>query len=474
MSTTQERLGAVIAELQSIAASLVPEPAPAPPAPPAPAPAPAPSPEPAPVPAAGLLVFPAVGSPSLVGTRTDFYDGQWNITPGSPYDADGHPYVVRVAVRKALPARPRLCITQHASGGYHVTSQADGVTTGADIEIRGQDGQVKKRPEWQAIYGTRNAEWWVADRNGLFAPQWRNAGTVDEVLRMWPQIDLDRGIIVQGTSMGGAGVTAALLMPAHRDKIAYVRGAVPVFLLPRLLLGYASLDVSYWPPDSGAGSAWWDSWDFALRAESDPVIRGLHYRVQFSTTDWFARCADGNSQVHWVNLLEQHRIGGAATWVANGHAFVEPGVAFPNIQTFEDAAQDVTLDRAHPCFTRSSGNYPFHAADRANVQAFPRGHYNLGLTWDHARIVDTADEIVLPIRYKARAAFGAGIPDQPLQVTVDVTPRRPRRFRLVDGDVLRWSCGDQSGTATVVGDVVTAEGIRLDSGAPYLPLRFAR
>lgn len=426
------------------------------------------------LPATIPLAFPPVGQPTIAGTRTDFYDGAWSLERGSPFDADGHPYVVRVAVRKALPAKPRLCITQHASGGYNVTAHTDGLATGADIEIRGQDGQIKKRAEWKAIYGPRNAEWWVADRNGLFAPQWRNAGTVKQLLRMWPQIDLDRGIIVQGTSMGGAGVPAALLMPAYRDKIAFVRGAVPAFLLPRRLLGQGAIDVDYWPPDSGDGSAWWDSWDFALRAATDPVIRGLHYRVQFSTTDRFAKDATGNSQVHWVNLLEQHRIGGACTWVANGHAYTEKGVTLPKVQNFEDAAQDVTLDRAHPCFTRSTGNHPFHAADRTNVQAYPRGHYNLGLTWDHARIVDTPDEIVLPIRYKARGGFGAGIPDQPRQITVDVTPRRPRHFRLVDGETLRWTCGDQAGTALVQGDTATAEGLQLTSGTAYAALRFAK
>ena len=55
------------------------------------------------LPATIPLAFPPVGQPTIAGTRTDFYDGAWSLERGSPFDADGHPYVVRVAVRKALP-----------------------------------------------------------------------------------------------------------------------------------------------------------------------------------------------------------------------------------------------------------------------------------------------------------------------------------------------------------------------------------
>lgn len=421
------------------------------------------------------LTLPSVGQPSAVGLRNDAYDGQWHLTPGSYYDVDGHPYVVRVMVKRALPPKPRLCITQHASGGFNVTNHMTAPPADCDIDIRGQDGQVKKQAPWAALYGTRYSEWWAFGLDEQPYPQRRNAGTAEVVLQMWPQIDLDRGIIVQGTSMGGAGLMAALLMPdPWRSRIAYVRGAIPVFLLPRLVRGHGTVDFQMWPDDAGAGAAWWDSWDFARLAQTDAVLRGMHYRVQFSTNDAFARSASGNSQVEFINALEANRIGGAATWVRNGHSYTEKGVALPKVQDFEVKDQDVTLDRAHPAFTNSTGNWPQTAADRSNVAAYPRGHYNLGLTWAHAGVVDTLNELSIPIRYHARGGFGAGIPDQPLSITVDVTPRRPRNFTPIDGEVLRWSCGEQSGTATVQGDVVTAHGIELTSGAAAKVLRFWR
>lgn len=421
------------------------------------------------------LTFPPVGQPSAMGLRSDAYDGQWHLTPGSYYDADGHPYVVRVMVKRALPDKPRLCITQHASGGFSVTNHMTAAPADCDIDIRGQDGQVKKQAPWAALYGRRDSEWWAFGADEQPYAQRRNAGTAEVVAQMWPQIDLDRGVIVQGTSMGGAGVMAALLMPdPWRSRIALVRGAVPVFLMPRLVRGHGTVDFGMWPDDAGAGAAWWDSWDFARLAQTDPVVRGMHYRVQFSTTDAFARSAGGNSQIEFVNVLEAQRIGGVATWVANGHSYTEKGVVFPKVQDFEVKEQDVTLDRAHPAFTNSTGNWPLTAAERSDVNTYPRGHYNLGLTWVHAGIVDTENELSIPIRYRARGGFGAGIPDQPGAITVDVTPRRAKNFRPIDGEVLLWTFGAQSGQAVVHGDTATAQGLVLTSAAPAVVLTFRR
>jgi hypothetical protein len=426
------------------------------------------------------LTLPPVSAPSAEGRYAYAYDGVWSLQPGSYFDADGHPYVVRVQVMKALPAKPRLCVMQHASGGYKVLSGIVSVPTDCDITIRGQDGQAKMTTEWQAVYGKRYPEWWSFDTNGVSAPQRRAAGEIHKVVQMFPQIDLsNRGIVVFGKSMGSGGMPAALLMPdPYRSKIAIVRGTIGAFLLPRLVIGYGTIGVKRWPADNdgGAGQAWWDSWDFSRLAITDPVLRGIHYRHTFSTTDNFASSATGNSQVHWVNVLEANKLSGAATWVAPtiGHAHSESGVAMPIVEKFEVPEQDVTLDRAHPAFTNSTGNWPLTAQQRIDVATYPRGHFNLGLTWDHAKIIDTKTEISIPIKYRARSAFGGGVPDQPLSITADVTPRRPCNFVLVDGETLRWQFGAQSGTAQVVGDTVTAVRLVMMSGEPYKPIRFFR
>jgi hypothetical protein len=126
--------------------------------------------------------------------------------------------------------------------------------------------------------------------------------------------------------------------------------------------------------------------------------------------------------------------------------------------------------------TRSSGNYPFRAVDRTHEAKYPRGHYNMGITWNHANIVDEASQIVFPLKYSRRIGIGKGIPDQPLKITVNVTPRRPKKFTLSNGETLKWSWdgGALTGVATVTGDTVTIDGIPLVSGENYNTLRIYR
>jgi peptidoglycan/xylan/chitin deacetylase (PgdA/CDA1 family) len=178
----------------------------------------------------------------------------------------------------------------------------------------------------------------------------------------------------------------------------------------------------------------------------------------------------------FVNLIERTKIGGAFVWINAGHDIGEVGVNLPDLSAFETSAQDITLDRAHPAITNSTGNYPLRAPDRINEKKYPRGHYNMGLTWDHANIIDVASEIVFPLKYNRRVAIGKGIPDQPARITVSVTPRRPRNFTLRDGETLKWSWdGDAlSGIATVTGDTVTVDAIPLVSGDVYKALRIYR
>lgn len=98
----------------------------------------------------------------------------------------------------------------------------------------------------------------------------------------------------------------------------------------------------------------------------------------------------------------------------------------------------------------------------------------MGLSWNHANIKETADEVSFPIRYVARKNIGGGVPDQADSIMVSVTPRRTKLFQIKDGDVLKWSFGDLSSTAIVSGDTVTVEGLPLVSGAPFKALTFLR
>jgi hypothetical protein len=100
----------------------------------------------------------------------------------------------------------------------------------------------------------------------------------------------------------------------------------------------------------------------------------------------------------------------------------------------------------------------------------------MGITWNHANIVDETSQMVFPLKYNRRTGIGKGVPDQPLKITISVTPRRPRNFTLTDGETLKWSWdrGALSGLATVTGDTVTIDAIPLVSGGDYKTLRIYR
>lgn len=402
--------------------------------------------------------------PTSVGPSSSWYLGAFELDTGSYYDKDGFDYLASYSRKTKLPANPRLCLFQHPSGGWKSVGRPYAPQPGFDIECSTQDGQAKGI----------GAERWGYGRNGLPYPQRRNAAVLSYLANRYPNLDIDdKGIMVYGNSMGSGGILATWLLPAPwRSKIAYVRGKSPVFMYRYL---NSSSYPTLWPKDQGDGDPIWDAVDFAKLAVSDQITRGMHFRESFATNDTSGRM-EGNQSAYllWLKICYEQKISAVATYTQGGHSWNETGYNLPSVQLWETEEQDVTLDRAHPCFTSSTGNWPVDPSNILNIVNYPRGHYNLGLIWDHERIVDTAHEVIFPIKYRARAAFGGDIPDQPARITVDVTPRRPRRFTLSDGERIYWTLegGVVAGTAVVSGDVVTAVGVPLVSGEPFRRLRF--
>jgi len=274
--------------------------------------------------------------------------------------------------------------------------------------------------------------------------------------------------------MGGAGaVVQTMILPdPWRELIAYSSARAGV-IMPRVIMRKHPGQYPNFPPDNRRNRHLWESIDFAVQAARDPIVRGIHYRHAFSTDDQFSDGPRGNTQLEFVNLVEKNKIGGAFTWVKGGHGTHEPGVRMPNIWRFESGEQDVSLDRAHPAITDSTGNHPQEPKDRVNETRFPRGHYNLGITWHNAKIIDSNSQLVFPLKYERHVGIGKGVPDQPRRITVSITPRRARQFDMRDGETLQWSWDDGalSGTAVVSGDELTVEGIPLVSGQGYKQLK---
>ncbi len=417
--------------------------------------------------AAGFVSAPE--APTRSGNGWAYYLGTLAIADEDFLDPHGIDFEWAFSVRRPASETPRIAVYMHGSGGaWGAVRSAFAPGFRAGIEVRNVDAQR---------YDTKWREWWTFASDGVNYPGRRIAATLDYLLTRFPGATVaSEGIILAGKSMGGTGaiIQTMTLPDPWRARIAYATGTIGV-VMPRRIYQRNPGQYRNLPPDTGPGSVW-DRIDFAQRARSDAIVRGMHYRHGFSTDDPFSAGPDGNTQLEFVNIVEANRIGGAFFWIRNGHSATEPGVNGVWIASFEVPEQDVTLDRAHPAITNSTGNYPLTAAQRVDEATYPRGHYNLGITWDHASIVDSADELVFPLKYQRRTDIGGGIPDQPESITVSVTPRRTRHFAIVDGETLawRWDDGALAGAATVVGDTLTIDGIPLRSGDDYKRLQITR
>lgn len=404
-------------------------------------------------------------APTSIGTGSNpfrYFLGTMHIAEDTFYGADNFDYPAAYSRRTTL-TNNRLMVWMHGtSGGNASVNSQFAPATGFDFELRTIDSG-----EYSGFANER----WTINADGTSYTGRRLAACINDLCELYPEIDYtDDGIVLAGSSLGmGGSCSQVMVLPdPWRARIAYVYGAVGAVLM-RTLGAYKYTD---WPSDNGSNNAFWDQIDFEALCESDAIVRGMHYRHQFSSNDGQFDLADGtNTQLPWVNLCEAQCISAVCTWVANGHSRTESGINFPDVRQFQGESQ-VTLDRAHPCFTNSSGNYPDNATDRLNVATYPRGHYNVGLIWDHANTVDTVSEIIIPIRYSRSTGLGGGMPDMPTDITVDVTPRRPRNFVL--SGTVHWSFdgGAQTGSGTVTNGVITAADIALTSGAGFKSLRF--
>lgn len=373
------------------------------------------------------------------------------------------------SMRRPPAKRPRVLVNLHGSGGGKASIlQAYAPRSAADIEIRVQDAEAQNR---------KRREYWGWATTGEPLPGLRIVSALDFVRRLFPAMDIDtRGIVLHGTSMGGTGVfiQTMLLPEPWRARVAYVTAVIGI-PLPRRANERDPGKFALWPKDRGPGSLW-DRIDFSLSVQHDEIVRGMHYRHLFSSNDRTSQGPEGSTALEFVNLVEANRIAGAFFWIHNNHNAGEKGVRTGAIPGFEVKEQDVTLDRAHPAISDSTGNYPLTAQARMDMARYPRGHYNLGVVWDHARIEDRSDELVFPLKYMRHTEIGGGIPDQPESITISVTPRRAKAFRFKDGEQLQWSWneGELSGTLVVRGDSATVTDIPLRDGDGYRRLRIYR
>lgn len=108
------------------------------------------------------------------------------------------------------------------------------------------------------------------------------------------------------------------------------------------------------------------------------------------------------------------------------------------------------------------------------------GALNRFLRWDSTRIVDTIDQLELPLRVLDGEGGAPPLPGYPTTgdkldgspIVVNVTPRRVQRFRCKPGEQIAWSFGNQDGLITANQDgSVTIPKLVLSTSWQTLVLR---
>ena len=252
------------------------------------------------------------------------------------------------------------------------------------------------------------------------------------------------------------------------------------------------------------------AWDDPANAETADIIanadalKGIYYSIFGNSQDQVTKF-----DLEFFTLFcEAKKIACMGAWRAGDHNFHDPGlvknrnrstaIGLPAFLSppygptgpFSGPDSDSRLDKILPVFTNSTAN--FYSSVRGEP-GFMRGHYNLGLEWNSStQPSPTVKELILPIRYRRHTGFGTGtvyaygkevgpdtnkanwIPDQPGNVTFDLTLRRSGDFSLPVSKEICYTLPaqgvnpKQSGSVTVtVADEITITDLTLDTSTAY-------
>jgi Hydrazine synthase alpha subunit middle domain len=363
--------------------------------------------------------------------------------------ADTKPVRLKVTL-SGYSSKPIHCVTNDsARPGYLVIKPCAGHYP--DITLRSKPGQATPAGWWGWFLGNSNSQrLWLSLNKAV-------------TLR---STDLDAGVLIEGQSYGGTGAILQSMLLRYTEpvfhegdgidwgsKIAIVHAFIPDTLMVK----------NTYPRHEGVKVAWagqnLEQADFRTAAASG-LVQQTYYRLSGSPADTSVRF-----DLEFFDICEEYKISCMGTWHDLGHNTSEPGVNMPFLQLFPDPNQDVRLDQLLPVFTKST----------ANQLASKRGHYNLGLSWNSAGIVDTETQVVLPIKYQPYTNIGKDVPDQPSNVTFDLTIRRPQAFPLKTGEAIAYTVGDQKGQAVVsTAGEVTITGIHLQSAGTYTKVTLSK
>lgn len=381
------------------------------------------------------------------------------------YTANGSDYIMSYRIPSTVTTdnKAQLYVYMHpsTSGDQFVSGSSSFDYSSAaaknQIEIHNLEQTVGKNPD-----GVENSGgWWgysgydrgaVGNYNGKAI-----AASVCYVAAKHSDIvDLNKGLKLAGTSLGGAG--------------SYIQSQ----LLPELISQECGLNIEISSVHSNWGimnmteaseikvkSGW------GTKAESPDLYDSTDLRLNWAKVQnahfyWGGGQNDGLGRMStdFMDTCELRKISCSFRWLQSGHSPNETGYTLPS-GAWVDSKHYVTADVILPVITNNTANH------RGEL----RGYVNRSIGWSHAAIVDTVDEIQVPLKYVAMKNIGPELPDQPDTMTFSITFRHVKNFDTSVGREVSWTFGTQSGTAVVGGDgLLTIDGLELPSADAYTVL----
>ncbi|NOZ53108.1 MAG: hypothetical protein GXP08_08200 [Gammaproteobacteria bacterium] len=302
-------------------------------------------------------------------------------------------------------------------------------------------------------------------------------------------IDLER-VSVSGQSMGGTGSYFLALRYARHFSFIFSRigGTTPHYLsdgqqrdLGRRHWGLADLGLS-----SDLGTNIWQLYDASRGILNDYDFRNLHFSTvvgQNDNTIHFRHMVAPSpvTGVSFLDALQNKAVGHYIVWDQRGHSGSEGPPLNANWWTPLDDASALVRNRAFPAFTNGSADDDPGLPDgQDGYTGTLRGAINRYLRWDSANIVDTREQLSMPVKVDVDTS---GIPPNPgypptenhyygpLPITTDVTMRRIQNFQLLPGEAVRWRYKDASGIVSANADgSVTVPNLEMASTYTVLTL----
>ncbi|VAW88532.1 hypothetical protein MNBD_GAMMA16-1584 [hydrothermal vent metagenome] len=284
-------------------------------------------------------------------------------------------------------------------------------------------------------------------------------------------------ISVSGQSMGGTGsLFLAVNYSRHFTALSsLIGGTTPHFLSTgqqaTLTALWGSKDLGL-PSDKGTNV--WDQYDASRAVFHDKDFRNLHFSTISGKNDPTInfKAMVGISPVtnsSFLAALQKEGVGHFVVWDQRAHG---------SLPTWWEPLDDGSFLRrnlAFPAF--SNGSADDNAGEPDGLGGFTgasQGALNQYLRWDSTNIVDTRDELAMPIRADIDTTGIDSPPrknkyDGPLPITADVTIRRIQQFQMLPGETVNWNYNGKSGSVSANEDgSVTVPGLEIQTS--FIPL----